>query len=149
MSQNHTTSDGILGRNQINHTVLNNMCQNHGNVPWYCNFGVQKGIRDLGRANPHTYATWLLQTHVFFVIYPVYYFSGTYWNFFLLLLLNWFVDTSLANRLLSNTTHQVSFHQEQLHQVGFHQGQHIASYCQKSLPLDLMATIMVFDRHNR
>ena len=49
MSKNHTTSSGILGRNQINHTTLNTMCQNHGNAPWYYKFGAQKGIRDLGR----------------------------------------------------------------------------------------------------
>ena len=72
MSQNHTTSDGILGQNQINHTALNTVCQNHGNAPWYYKFGAQKGIRDLGCTYPHAYATWPLQTHVYIVKYYIY-----------------------------------------------------------------------------
>ena len=40
MSQNHTTSNGILGRNQINHTALNTVCQIHGNAPWHVIFRV-------------------------------------------------------------------------------------------------------------
>ena len=83
MSQNHTNSDGILGRNQINHTILNTFCQNHGNAPWYYNFGAQKGIRDLGHTYPRVYATWPLQKCVYIVTYYIYHFSSTGWYSFL------------------------------------------------------------------
>ena len=88
MSQNHTTSDGIPGRDQIDNPVLNTMDQYHGNAPWYSNFGAQKGIRDLACTFLRTYATSPLQTHVCFVTSHIYHFSGTYWNSFLLLLLS-------------------------------------------------------------
>ena len=83
MSQNHTTSDGILGWNQINHTALNTMWQNHGNAPWYYNFGAKKGIHVLGRTYLHAYATWPLKTRVYIVTYYIYHFSSIYWNSFL------------------------------------------------------------------
>ena len=57
MSQNHTTSNGIPGRDQIYNQVLNTMGQYHGNTPWYSKFGAQKGIRDLARTFPRAYAT--------------------------------------------------------------------------------------------
>ena len=57
MSQNHTTSNGILGRDQINHIALNTVSQNHGNAPWYSKFGAQKVIRDLVHTFPRAYAT--------------------------------------------------------------------------------------------
>ena len=57
MSQNHTTSDGIPGRDQIDNQALNTVGQYQGNTPWYSKFGVQKGIRDLARTFPRAYAT--------------------------------------------------------------------------------------------
>ena len=57
MSQNHTTSDGITGRDQIDILVLNTMGQYHGNTPWYSKFGAQNGICDLERTFPRAYAT--------------------------------------------------------------------------------------------
>ena len=57
MSQNHTTSDGIPGWDQIDNQALNKMGQYHGNTPWYSKFGAQKGIRDLARTFPRAYAT--------------------------------------------------------------------------------------------
>ena len=57
MSQNHTTSDGILGRDQIDNPALNTLDQYHGNAPWFSNFGAQRGIRDLARTFPRAYAT--------------------------------------------------------------------------------------------
>ena len=57
MSQNHTTSDGIPGGDQIDNLALNTMGQYHGNAPWYSNFGAQKTIRDLARTFPRAYAT--------------------------------------------------------------------------------------------
>ena len=46
MSQNHTTSDGIPGWDQIDNPVLNTMGQYHGKAPWYHTFRAQKGIHD-------------------------------------------------------------------------------------------------------
>ena len=83
MSQNHITSDGIPGRDHIDNPALNTVCQNHGNAPWYYNFGAQKGIRDLGCNYPRAYATWPLKTRVYIVTYYIYHFSGIYWNSFL------------------------------------------------------------------
>ena len=57
MSQNHTTSDGIPRRDQIDIPVLNTMGQYHGNTLWYSKFGAQKGIRDLARTFPRAYDT--------------------------------------------------------------------------------------------
>ena len=57
MSQNHSTSDGIPGRDQLDNLALNTMGQYHGNAPWYHNFRAQKGIRDLERSFPRVYAT--------------------------------------------------------------------------------------------
>ena len=56
MSQNHITSDGIPGRDQIDNQALNTMGQYHGNTPWYSKFGAQIGIRDLARIFPRAYA---------------------------------------------------------------------------------------------
>ena len=64
MSQNHTTSDGIPGRDQIDNTTLNTMGQYHGYVPWFYKFRVQIGIHYLVRTFPRTYATFPLQTRV-------------------------------------------------------------------------------------
>ena len=58
MSQNHTTSDGIPGRDQVDNPVLNTMGQYHGNAPWYSNFGAQKGICDLARTFTPACATY-------------------------------------------------------------------------------------------
>ena len=57
MSQNHTTSDGIPGRNQIDNPALNIIGQYHGNAPWFYKNRVQIGIRDLARTFPRAYAT--------------------------------------------------------------------------------------------
>ena len=57
MSQNHTTSDGIPGRDQIDNQALNTMGQYHANTPWYSKFGAQKGIRYLERTFLRAYAT--------------------------------------------------------------------------------------------
>ena len=48
MSQNHTTSDGIFGRNQINHTTVNTVCAKTMVIPL--------GIINLERKR--AYATW-------------------------------------------------------------------------------------------
>ena len=57
MSQNHITSDGFPGWDQIDNPSLNTMVQYHGNAPWYHNFRAQKGIRDLERSLLRIYAT--------------------------------------------------------------------------------------------
>ena len=57
MSQNHTTSDGIPGQDQIDNQALNTMGQYHGNTPWYSKFRAQKGICYLARTFPRAYAT--------------------------------------------------------------------------------------------
>ena len=57
MSQNHTTSDGIPGRDQIDNQALNNLGQYHGNVPWFPKFRAQMGIHDLVHTFPRAYAT--------------------------------------------------------------------------------------------
>ena len=88
MSQNHSTADGIPGRDQIDNLELNTVGQYHGNVPWFYKFRAQIGIRYFARTFPHTYATSPLQTCVCFVICHIYHLSGTYWNSFLLLLLS-------------------------------------------------------------
>ena len=64
MSQNHTTSDGIPGRDQIDNPALNTMGQYHGKNPWFYKFRAQLGISDLARSFPRTYATSPSQTHV-------------------------------------------------------------------------------------
>ena len=78
MSQNHTTSDGIPGRDQIYNLALNTVGQYHGNVSWFYKFRAQIGIRYLVRTFPHTYATSPLQIRVCFVTYHIYHFSSTY-----------------------------------------------------------------------
>ena len=82
MSQNHTTSDGIPGQDQIDNPALNTMGQYHGYVPWFYKFRVQIGIRYLVRTFLHTYATSPLQTHVFFVTYLINHFSGAFLCYF-------------------------------------------------------------------
>ena len=71
MSQNHTTSDGIPGRDQIDNPALNTMGQYHGNVPWFPKFRAQMTIRDLARTFPRAYATSPKQTRVCFVIHTL------------------------------------------------------------------------------
>ena len=58
MSQNHSTADGIPGRDQIDNQVLNTLGQYHGNVPCFPKFRVQIGIRYLSRTFPRAYATY-------------------------------------------------------------------------------------------
>ena len=58
MSQKHSTTNGIPGRDQIDIPALNTMGQYHGNTPWYYKFGVQKGIRYLSHTFPRTYAAY-------------------------------------------------------------------------------------------
>ena len=82
MSQNHTTSDGILRRDQIDNPALNTVGQYHGNVPWFYKFRAQIGIRYLVRTFMRTYATLPLQTRVCVVTYLIHHYSGTYWNSF-------------------------------------------------------------------
>ena len=57
MSQNHTTSDGIPGQDQIDNPVLNTMGQYHGKIPWFYEIRAQIGIRDLALTFPRAYAT--------------------------------------------------------------------------------------------
>ena len=57
MSQNHTTSNGIPRRDQLDIQALNTMGQYHGKNPWIYNFRAQLGIHDLARTFPCTYAT--------------------------------------------------------------------------------------------
>ena len=57
MSQNHTTSNGIPGRDQIDIQALCTKGQYHGKNPWFYKFRVQLGIRDLARTFPRAYAT--------------------------------------------------------------------------------------------
>ena len=64
MRKNHTTSDGIPGRDQIDTPTLNTMGQYHGKVPWFYKFRAQLGIRDLARSFPRVYATSPKQTRV-------------------------------------------------------------------------------------
>ena len=104
MSQNHTTSDGILGQNQINHTTLNTVCQNHGNAPWYSNFGAQKTICNLARTFPRAYATSPKQTRVCFVIHSLHHCSDPYWYFFLW----YFWAACRTSNLHHKLTHQAS-----------------------------------------
>ena len=78
MSQNHTTSDGIPGRDQIDSQALSTMGQYHGNTPWYSKFGGQKGIRDLARTFLRAYATSPKQTRVCFVTHTFHHCSGPY-----------------------------------------------------------------------
>ena len=56
ISQNHITSDGIPGRDQIDNPALNTMGQYHGKVPWFYKFRAQLGIHDLSCSFPRTYA---------------------------------------------------------------------------------------------
>ena len=83
MSQNHSTADGIPGRDQLDNPALNTVGQYHGNVPWFYKFRAQIGIRYLVRTFLHTYATFPLQTRVCFETYLIHHYSGTYWNSFL------------------------------------------------------------------
>ena len=78
MSQNHLTADGILGWDQIDNPVLNNVGQYHGHVPWFYKFRAQIGIRYLVRTFTRTYATLPLKTRVCFVTYLIHHYSGTY-----------------------------------------------------------------------
>ena len=78
MSQNHTNSDGIPGRDQIYNPTLNTVGQYHGNVPWFYKFRAQIGIRYLVHTFPRTYATLPLETRVYFVKYHFYHYFGTY-----------------------------------------------------------------------
>ena len=57
MSQNHATTDGILGRDQFDNPTLNTGGQYHGNAPWFYKFRAQIGIRYLARTFPRIYAT--------------------------------------------------------------------------------------------
>ena len=57
MSQNHSTADGIPGRDQIDNQALNTLGQYHGNAPWFYKNKVQIVIRDLARYFPRAYAT--------------------------------------------------------------------------------------------
>ena len=57
MSQNHSTADGIPGRDQINNPMLNTLGQYHGNSPWFYKFRAQIGIRDLARTILRAYVT--------------------------------------------------------------------------------------------
>ena len=57
MSQNHTTSDGIPGHDQIDKPMHNTMGQYHGKVPWFYKFRAQLSIRELERTFPRAYAT--------------------------------------------------------------------------------------------
>ena len=59
MSQNHSTTDGIPGWNQIDSPALNTVCQYHGKFPWFYEFRAQIGIHYLVRTFPRTYATHL------------------------------------------------------------------------------------------
>ena len=77
MSQNHTTSDGIPGRDHIDNPALNTMGQYHGSNPWFYSFRAQLGIRELARTFPRTYATSPKQIRVCIVTYLIYHFFGT------------------------------------------------------------------------
>ena len=78
MSQNHTNTNGIPRRDQIDIPALNTMGQYHGKFPWFYEFRAQIGIRYLVRTFPRTYTTSPLQTRVCFVTYHIYHFSDTY-----------------------------------------------------------------------
>ena len=78
MSQNHTTSNGIPGWDQIDIQVLNTMGQYHGKNPWFYKFRAQLGIRDLARTFLRAYATSPKQTRVCFVTHTFHHCSGTY-----------------------------------------------------------------------
>ena len=69
MSQNHLTANGIIAWDQIDNPTFNTVGQYHGNAPWFYTFGAQTVIHDLGRTYPRIYATWLLQTRVYIVLY--------------------------------------------------------------------------------
>ena len=78
MSQNHTTSNGIPGWDQLDIQALSTMGQYHGKNPWIYNFRVQLGIRDLARTFPRTYDTSPKQTRVCFVSHTFHHCSGPY-----------------------------------------------------------------------
>ena len=78
MSQNHTTSDGIPGRDQIDNPTLNTMGQYHGKVPWFYKFRAQLGIRDLTHNFPRAYATSPQKTRVCFVTHNFHLCSDPY-----------------------------------------------------------------------
>ena len=88
MSQNHSTSDGIPGWNQIDNPALNTVGQYHGHVPWFYKFKAKIGIRYMVRTFTRTYATFPLQTHVCFVTYLIHHYYGTNWNLFFYYFLN-------------------------------------------------------------
>ena len=71
MRQNHTTSDGIPGRDQIDNPALNTMGQYHGKAPWFYKFRAQLGIRDLEQSFPRAYVTSPKQTRICFVTHLV------------------------------------------------------------------------------
>ena len=76
MSQNHTTSNGILGWDQLDIQALNTMGQYHGKNPWIYNFRAQLGIRNLARTFSRAYATYPKQTRVFFVTHTFHHCFG-------------------------------------------------------------------------
>ena len=78
MSQNHITSDGILGWDQIDNPALNKMGQYHGSNPWFYIFRAHLTIRDLARYFPRAYATSIKQTRVCLVTYTFHHYSCTY-----------------------------------------------------------------------
>ena len=78
MSQNHTTSNGIPGRDQLDIQALNTMGQYHGKNPWIYNFRAQLGIRDLVRTFPRTYTTSPKQTRVCIVTCLIHHCSGPF-----------------------------------------------------------------------
>ena len=78
MSQNHTTSNGIPGRDSLDIQALNTMGQYHGSNPLFYTFRVQLGICDLTRAFLRTYATSPKQTHVCIVTCLIHHCSGPF-----------------------------------------------------------------------
>ena len=57
MSQNHSTTNGIPGRDQIDNQALNTLGQYHGNAPWFYKIRAQLCIHDLARTFPRAYGT--------------------------------------------------------------------------------------------
>ena len=78
MSQNHSTGDGIPGRDQIDNPALNTMGQYHGSNPWFYTFIVQLSIRNLARTFPRAYATSPRQTSVCLETHTFHHCSSTY-----------------------------------------------------------------------
>ena len=78
MSQNHTTSNGIPGWDQIDIQALNTMGQYHGKNPSVYIFRAQLGIRDLARTFPRTYAASPKQTRICIVTGLIHHCSGPF-----------------------------------------------------------------------